>query len=244
MVGNDDMRRRVEAVQARLAQAAARAGRDPATITLVAVSKTHPPETIETAYALGLRAFGENRSAELAAKAPVLTHLPGLRWHFIGALQTRHSEPVAQLAHVFHAVDRLKIAERLNRQLEAIGRSLPVFLEVNLTGETSKTGFDCTRWEQDGAQREALRQAAVAIAALSHLQIGGLMTMAPWDVEEAIIRAVFARTRQLAGWLQSNVPQADWSALSMGMTDDYAIAIEEGATHVRIGRALFGPRLT
>lgn len=243
MAGSDELKRRLDQVRTRMAQAALRAGRDPAAVTLVAVSKTHPPETLEAAYALGLRDFGENRSAELAAKAPALAHLPDLRWHFVGALQTRQSLPVAQQAHTFHAVDRLKIAERLSRQVVAIGRNLPIFLEVNLSGEASKTGFDCTRWEEDGAQRAALLQAAVAIAALPGLHIRGLMTMAPWEVEEAIIRVVFARTRRLAEWLAGAAPQADWSALSMGMTDDFDIAIEEGATHIRVGRALFGPRL-
>lgn len=240
---DDDLSHRLEAVQARIAQAAARAGRDPAAVTLVAVSKTHPPAVIEAAYRLGLRCFGENRSAELAAKAPVLTHLPDLQWHFIGALQTRQSGPVAAYAHCFEAVDRLKIAARLERQRAEIGRILPVLLEVNLSGEAAKSGFDCSHWEDDAAQRDALQQAAAAIAALPHLQAQGLMTLAPWDAPEALIRSVFARTRRLAEWLRTVVPQADWTTLSMGMTDDFEIAIAEGATHVRIGRALFGARL-
>ncbi len=119
---------------------------------------------------------------------------------------------------------------------------LPVFLEVNVSGEKSKAGFDCNEWEDDPGQLENLKQAAVAVAGLAGLRPVGLMTMAPWDAPEDVIRRVFRRTRELSEWLGTAVPQADWSALSMGMTDDFEMAIEEGATHVRIGRAIFGSR--
>ena len=232
----------VNRVRDNIARVAQRAGRSAESITLVAVSKQKPIEAITAAYAAGLRVFGENRSAELAQKSAELAHLPDLSWHFIGQLQTRQSLPVATHADVFHATDRLKIAARLSRQLEQLDRTLSIFIEVNVSGEASKAGFDCRQWEESLTQRDALAAAAATIAALPRINVQGLMTMAPWGSAESEIRTVFQRTRALAEWLTTTVPQADWSNLSMGMTDDYHIAIEEGATHIRVGRAIFGER--
>jgi pyridoxal phosphate enzyme (YggS family) len=235
---------RYEAVLERLARAAGRAGRRPEEVTLVAVSKTWSAAVVVEAYEAGMRHFGENRAEELAEKRlEVEGHLgldSGIVWHQIGALQSRKTGLVAERADVFHALDRLKIANRLSQQLGEIGRRLPVFLEVNVSGEGSKSGFAGDRWEEDGGQREGLRQAAVTIAALPGLQLAGLMTMAPWDADEAVVRDVFRRTRRLAEWLQPGLARP--LALSMGMTDDFEIAVEEGATMVRIGRAIFGER--
>ena len=232
----------VAAVQEKIAQAAARAGRSADEITLVAVSKQKPIEALVAAYEAGMRAFGENRSAELAQKSAELAHLPNIDWHFIGQRQTRQSQPIATHAQTFHAVDRVKIASRLSRQLEPLERTLPVFIEVNVSGEDSKGGFSAGNWEQDSAQREQLAATLATIAELPRIEIKGLMTMAAYGAPEAEIRTVFQRTRGLAEWLATAVPQAEWSQLSMGMTDDYHIAIEEGATHVRVGRAIFGER--
>lgn len=234
---------RIAAVQEQIAQAAQRVGRSAESVTLIAVSKTHAPDVIAAAYDAGLRHFGENRSDELAAKAAALTGLPDLRWHFIGTLQSRQTQAVADHADVFHAVDRLKIARRLSRQLEEAGRTLPVFVEVNVSGEGSKSGFSAERWEDDADQRAALHDVCATIADLPRIELRGLMTMAPWDAPEATLRSVFRRTRALADWLRQAVPQGDWSALSMGMSDDFTLAIEEGATHVRVGRAIFGERV-
>ncbi len=240
------LRERYHRLQERIQAAALRAGRSPDAVTLVAVSKTHPADVVLEAYAAGIRHFGENRAYELedkqAAVMALAGPLPDLHWHFIGSLQTRQSLPVARLATCFHAVDRVKIAGRLSHQLNDLGRQLTVFLEVNISGESNKAGFPAQQWQQDAAQRVALRLAAATIADLPRIEVQGLMTMAPWDTPEPVIRAVFRRTRELADWLQTAVPQVQWSSLSMGMTDDFEIAIEEGATHVRIGRALFGAR--
>jgi uncharacterized pyridoxal phosphate-containing UPF0001 family protein len=153
---------------------------------------------------------------------------------------------IADAADVFHALDRAKVANRLSKRLVENGRAdsnpLPVFIEVNLSGEASKSGLNCSDWENAVDQRQALRQMAVLVQGLPGLEPLGLMTMAPWQVDEAIIRRVFRRTRQLAQWLQDAEPEGSWSSLSMGMTDDFELAIEEGATHVRVGRAIFGPR--
>ena len=232
----------VNRVRDNIARVAQRAGRSADSITLVAVSKQKPIASIAAAYDAGLRVFGENRSAELAQKSAELAHLTDLSWHFIGQLQTRQSLPVATHANAFHANDRLKIATRLSRQLEQLDRTLPIFIEVNVSGEASKAGFDCRQWEESLTQREALATAAATIAALPRIKVQGLMTMAPWGSAESEIRTVFQRTRALSEWLTTAVPQADWSNLSMGMTDDYHIAIEEGATHIRVGRAIFGER--
>lgn len=263
----DELAERITAVQERITTAATRVGRDPAEITLVAVTKTWPPDTHMAAYAAGLRHFGENRAEELAEKRPYLeSHLgvnSGITWHLIGTLQSRKTALAAAHADVFHALDRLKIAHRLARDLAANGRAangraangraangratnphftLPVFLEVNVSGEETKSGFDCTRWEEVEGRTAVLLAAAAEIINLPGLALAGLMTMAPWDAPPDAIRAVFRRTRQLATRLQTDLSLSAPLQLSMGMTDDFEIAIEEGATHVRVGRALFGER--
>lgn len=240
------MQSRYQQVQEQIAAAAACAKRDPATITLVAVTKTWPVETILAAYQAGMRHFGENRVEELADKVPAVSQAlgpdHGITWHLIGNLQSRKTSAAAQYADFFHALDRLKIAYRLSDQLQASGRTLPVLLEVNISGEASKAGFAVDRWEEDEKQRTEIRNAAALISQLPGLQLRGLMTMAPWDVPDEQIRPVFRRTRELAHWLQEQLPQANFTQLSMGMTDDFSLAVEEGATHIRVGRAIFGER--
>ncbi len=231
----------------RIHNAARRAGRHPDEITLVAVTKTWPVELNLAAYAAGMRHFGENHPEELARKATaVAAHLgpdSGIVWHQIGVVQSRKTKFVAQHASVLHALDRLKIANRLSRQLASSGKILPVFLEVNLSGEASKSGFPCANWEEDATQQAELRKVVEHVTNLPGLSLYGLMTMAPWRVDETVIRTVFRRTRLLAEWMQANFPAIQTPLrLSMGMTDDFEIAIEEGATHVRIGRAIFGER--
>jgi len=241
---------RYAAVQERIASAARRAGRRPDEITLIAVTKTWPSEVVVAAYKAGMRHFGENRPEELAEKRPLVTAALGqqsdVTWHLIGTLQSRKTALAGEHADVFHALDRQKVARRLSQEREAMGyrfdRRLPVFLEVNLSGEESKSGFPCFNWETDATQRENLRTNLIETIHLPGLDVVGLMTMAPWDVAPEIVRSVFRRTRQLAEWLRSAVPEHHLPSLSMGMTDDFEMAIEEGATHVRVGRALFGER--
>ncbi len=240
-----EIAQRATAVHERMVAAAGRAGRDPADITLVAVTKTWPVETVLAAYAAGLRNFGENRAEELASKrAEFDAHLPQATavWHQIGTLQSRKTGLVSGSADVFHALDRLKVANRLSRELLENGRVLPTFLEVNLSGEASKSGFNAENWESDATQRRALRSVVQTAGGLPGIALVGLMTMAPWDVPQDEIRSVFRRCRELAAWLQAELPDRTLTQLSMGMTDDFELAIEEGATHVRVGRALFGAR--
>jgi pyridoxal phosphate enzyme (YggS family) len=151
---------------------------------------------------------------------------------------------VADFADVFHALDRLKIANRLSKRLEENGRRLPTFLELNISGEMSKSGVNATDWENSATQRKEIRTFGETVAQLPGLSLQGLMTMAPWDAEPEFIHTVFKRTRLLAEWLQAEMGLERPLALSMGMTDDYQLAIAEGATHVRVGRAIFGERQT
>ena len=249
-----DILERCTSVTQRITQAAQRAGRNPDDITLVAVTKTWPAETVLAVYEAGMRHFGENRPEELAEKrTAVETELgpdSGITWHLIGTLQSRKTSLAADHADVFHALDRLKIANRLSSHVTEIHQSsfinhhsnLPVFLEVNVSGEASKSGWDMRKWETNATQRDNLRKAAETIAGLPGLRLVGLMAMAPWDAPQAEIRQVFRRTRELGLWLDTAVPSAQITQLSMGMTDDFEIAVEEGATHVRVGRAIFGSR--
>ncbi|MCZ2114298.1 MAG: YggS family pyridoxal phosphate-dependent enzyme [Anaerolineae bacterium] len=241
-----ELRDRRDAVMERIAGAAARAGRDAAEITLVAVTKTWPAELVIAAHAIGLRHFGENRPEELAVKRPIVETVlgvdNGITWHLIGPVQSRKSDLAAAHADVFHALDRSKIAHRLSNDLVRFGRTLPSFIEVNVSGEATKHGFNLVNWENDATQRNSLRTMIRKTAELPGLPVMGLMTMAPWDAERDLIRSVFHRTRGIADWLLAEGDVSHALYLSMGMTDDFEIAIEEGATHVRVGRALFGER--
>ena len=214
---------RLEAVKTRIRVAAERAGRDPTTVTLIAVSKRQPAEAIREAYALGVRDFGENYAQELRDKAAELADLKDLRWHAIGPLQSNKAKYVADVAHAFHALDRESIAEALVRRRGE--RPLEVFLEVNLAGEASK----------GGVAPGALPALQTAIATHPTLRVRGLMALPPLAEEAEATRPHF---RQLAALARD----LDLSGLSMGTTVDFDVAIEEGATHVRVGTAIFGPR--
>ena len=233
---------RIAAVQARIAAAAQRAGRDPAEITLVAVSKMHSAEVVVAAYQAGLRVFGENRVEEAGPKAAAVTarldsppSVVGgpssvVEWHMIGHLQSRKADEVLPWASMVHSVDSVKLAGRLSRVCQAADRELSILLEVNVTGEASKYGLTPAE----------LPAAVEAIAALPGLRVRGLMTMAPIVPDPEQARPVFAGLRRLRDELARRFPTLDWHHLSMGMTDDFEVAIEEGATMVRIGRAIFG----
>jgi pyridoxal phosphate enzyme (YggS family) len=237
---------RFHTVLSKIENAAQKANRLPEEITLVAVTKTWPVEVLLAAYAAGMRHFGENRAEELAQKRPLIEAQlgpdSGIVWHFIGNVQSRKTNIIADYADVFHAVDRMKIIPRLERRLVENGRQLPVFIEVNVSGEASKFGVTLINWEEDATQRAELRKVGTTVQATSGLSLQGLMTMAPWHAPEAEIQQVFDRTRQLAKWMETELDLKRPLALSMGMTDDYETAIAAGATHIRVGRALFGER--
>ncbi len=220
-------------VRERIANAAARAGRDVATVTLVAVSKTHPVETLVEAYQLGVRHFGENRVEEATPKRLAFqqrVYDQSVAFHMIGHVQSRKAEEAATWFERVHSVDSVKLAQRLSRFAT---KPLPILLEVNVSGEASKYGFD-------GARRAELFSAVEAIAQLPNLQLDGLMTMAPIVEDPEQARPVFRALRELRDEIEACYPNIQLPQLSMGMTDDYAVAIEEGATLVRVGRAIFG----
>lgn len=239
------VRKNLVRVQERIADAALRAGRDPAAVVLVAVTKAFPVQVILDGYALGLRQFGENRPEEGAEKIPQVNDaVDGARpvWHMVGHVQSRKATLTAEHFDVVHSVDGLKVARRLSRFAVDRGGGLRVLLECNVSGEESKYGFRADRWERDEAQRRMLLTACAEILALPGLRLEGLMTMAPVADDAESVRPVFAGLRALRDELAERYPAGDWSVLSMGMTDDFEVAVEEGATMVRIGRALFGSR--
>jgi len=224
-------------VRARIAAAAKRAGRDPAEVTLVAVSKTQSAEEVAAAYAAGLRLFGENRVEEAGPKVQAVTRLlaptPAPDWHMVGHLQSRKAGDVVPWATMVHSVDSVKLALRLSRFCIAAGKELPILLEVNISGEASKYGLA-------PEALSALVEQAIEPPGFPGLRLEGLMTMAPIASDPELVRPVFARLRGARDDLARRYPALNWRHLSMGMTDDFEVAIEEGATMVRIGRAIFG----
>jgi pyridoxal phosphate enzyme (YggS family) len=236
-----DLEYNLRSVQERLAAAADRARRDPDKITLVAVTKTVPVDVIRTAYDLGLRHFGENRVGEAEAKVGDLPR--DITWHMIGHIQSRKAKSAAPLFQMVHSVDSLKLAQHLDRACADLPGRLPVLLECNVSGEESKYGFAASKWATDAAQEQALFADVKECLTLAHLSVQGLMTMAPIVADPEQARPIFARLRRLRDEMSARFDQADWRHLSMGMTDDFEVAVEEGATLVRIGRAIFAPDL-
>ncbi len=234
-----DLQDNLQQVEDRIAAAAARAGRERASITLVAVSKTQPLDALLAAYDLGVRDFGENRVEEAAVKLPAFRSVvadPTVVWHFIGHVQSRKAEDVAAWFDRVHSVDSLKLAQRLDRFAAAQHTVRPILLEVNVSGEASKYGFDQARLDE-------LYAAIDGIRSLDSVRLDGLMTMAPIVAQAEQARPVFSGLRDLRDRLavRCGLPLPH---LSMGMTDDFEVAIEEGATLVRVGRAIFGERQT
>ncbi len=229
------LRERLEEVRHRIARAAERAGRNPSEVELVAVSKTVGPEVVLESYHLGQREFGENRVQEFRAKREALSALggmPGARWHLIGHLQSNKAKLAAELFDIIQSVDSAKLATSLDGYAEALGKRLPVLLEVDFSGEPGRGGFS----------PEGMDAVVEDLMALSHLEFQGLMTVAPLGLGAEDLRGVFRRLRLLRDRLAVRFPGMEWRHLSMGMSDDFEIAIEEGSTIVRIGRAIFGER--
>ncbi len=222
---------RLAAIRDRIAAAARRAGRDPAEVVLVGAAKRQPPERLRAAWAAGLRVYGENRVQE-AEEHRALLPLEA-EWHLIGPLQSNKVKRALDLFSTVHSVDRLKIAEKLDREAGERGVVLPCFLEVNLGGEASKSGFPAA----------GLVERVAPVAGFSNLRVLGLMAIPPIaeDPEEA--RPWFRRLRGLSEELAGREEWVGWEGkLSMGMSSDFEVAVEEGATQVRVGTSLFGAR--
>jgi PLP dependent protein len=240
-----DLPERFAKVRQTIAAACQRANRPIEDVTLVAVSKQHPAEAVLAAMACGQSHFGENRTEEAAAKIAAVHALSpdsAPVWHMIGHVQGRKARDVAPLFDVIHSVDSFKIAERCGRaRAEAASeRPLQVLVEVNISGEASKGGFLVNHWQDDPAQRQEFWQTMAKLVLIPYLDVIGLMTMAPIVANMEQTRPVFANLRALRDALRADIPKAILPHLSMGMTDDYPVAIEEGATMIRVGRALFG----
>ncbi|WP_088142903.1 YggS family pyridoxal phosphate-dependent enzyme [Achromobacter xylosoxidans] len=231
----EDFRRNLATVNERIADAARRAGRDPATVRLLPVSKTVEEARIRLAYEAGCRYLGENKLQEVSRKWEAMADLTDLRWSVIGHLQTNKAKLVARYAAEFQALDSLRVAEALDRRLQAEGRQLDVFVQVNTSGEASKYGL------QPEETAAFLRE----LPAFSGLRVRGLMTLALFSAEAARVRECFILLRTLRDQLRQDAPAGiGMDELSMGMSGDYEIAIEEGATVVRVGQAIFGARNT
>jgi len=224
-----ELERNLHEIRARMIAACCRAGRDPETVRLLAVTKNQPPDRVREAVDLGLRWFGENRIQEAKAKIPLCpSHL---HWHFIGHLQSNKCRDAAHGFSVIESVDSLSLARELEKWAARSGKKIPVLLEVNVAGESSKFGY----------RPEALRAELEAVNALPHIEVRGLMTLAPWAPDPEKARPAFRRLRELKEEcgcaLGAPLPE-----LSMGMSGDFEVAIEEGATIIRVGTALFGSR--
>jgi PLP dependent protein len=236
-----DIKANVAAIRARIAAAAERAGRNADEVTLVAVTKTHGAETVRAVLAAGVVDLGENRVAEAVEKAEALRDA-GARWHLIGHLQRNKARRAMDVFTMVHSLDSVRLAQTLDRLVVETGASpLAVLLQVNIAGEAQKEGFDLA----GGVRSEQLASFyddVAAIMELPHVHVRGLMTIAPYTDDAEDVRPVFRALRELRDDLRVRFPAASWDTLSMGMTNDFEVAVEEGATLVRVGRAIFGER--
>ncbi len=225
----------VALVRERIARAATRVGRSPDSVTLMAVSKTVEPERIRQAYAAGIRVFGENRVQEFGEKAEALSNLKEAEWRLIGHLQSNKAKKAAELFHAIDSVDSLRLAEKLSQAAEQAGKTLSVLIEIKVGEEESKAGIP-----MDSPELENLLRAA---RNLDHLQVSGLMTVPPLAEDPEGARLYFRTLRDLRDSIAlRKLPGIAMDVLSMGMSHDFEVAIEEGATCVRVGSAIFGAR--
>jgi pyridoxal phosphate enzyme (YggS family) len=229
------IRENIAGIRARINQAAKRAGRDSGQIALMAVTKTHPPERIREAYDAGLRLFGENRVQEFSGKANLLTDLPEAKWHMIGHLQSNKATKAAELFSAIDSVDSLRVAEKLDAAARGLNKKLQVLVEINVGGEAAKSGV-----APDSQELENLLKAAPGLGAL---EFRGLMTVPPHTEDPEGARPFFRQLRALRDQIAARkLPAISIDLLSMGMSHDFEVAIEEGSTCIRIGTAIFGER--
>ncbi len=234
----DAIRERMDSALERIEQAAAGVGRQPGDVRLVVVTKAQPLEAAQSAVEAGAKILGENYPEEAVEKIEALAEYPNVQWHMIGHLQSRKAKLVVAHFDMLHSLDSLRLAEKLERLLAEAGRELPVLLEFNVGEEESKYGWQAARedtWGQLAGQVEP-------ILALPHLKVQGLMTMPPLSDNPEDSRPYFVKLRRLRDFLAGQFPQSDWGELSMGTSADYEIAVQAGATYVRLGEAILGPR--
>jgi len=225
----------VARVRERITSAAGRAGRGPKEITLMGVSKTFPVERIREAYAAGLRMFGENRVQEFADKAGSLHDLADVEWHLIGHLQSNKAAKATELFGAVDSVDSVRLAEKLNGAAEKAGKTLPILIEINVGGEDAKSGV--------APASEELEQVLLAAPRWGNLRVRGLMTVPPYSENPEDAQPFFRQLREICNRIASrHLPAVGVDVLSMGMSHDFEVAIEEGSTCVRVGTAIFGER--
>jgi hypothetical protein len=234
----DTIRDNASRVMEKIGVAAISAGRDPVSVRLVAVTKGHPPEMVRAAVDAGLRLFGENYVEEALDKIQMLAGEANLEWHMIGHLQSRKARLVCQHFDVLESLDSLKLGARLDRFAGEMRRRLPVLLECNVSGEETKHGIPA--WQEE--RWPGLDEEIASVLELPNLEVRGLMTMAPYFEEAEMARPTFQKLGRLRNFLARRFPQASWNELSMGMSADFRVAVQEGATIVRIGTAIMGPR--
>ena len=234
----DSIRERYLHTLEEITRSAQDAGRDPNQVKLVVVTKAQPVEVARAAIEAGARILGENYPEEGVMKIQSLQDFSAVEWHMIGHVQSRKAQLVAENFNFMHSLDSLKLARRLDRFCGEAGRTLRVFLEFNIGGEDSKSGWSAS----DEARWASLLEELSAVIALPNLRVNGLMTMPPLGETAEFSRPYFQKLKRLQGYLASQFPAVDFSELSMGTSTDYKVAIEEGATMVRVGTAIVGPR--
>ncbi len=233
-----EIQRNLDDVYKRIAQAAERSGRAKEYVKLVAVTKMMPLETVRAGIEAGLHLFGENYAEQAAEKIIALTSDTPIEWHMIGHIQSRKAETVCRHFHMVHSLDRMKIARHLNKNAETLGKVMPVLIEVNLSGEQSKYGFEAS----DPSTWESLAALFGEISRQENLEIRGLMTMPPYFDDPERTRPIYKKLKRFQAYLMERIPNASWHELSIGTSFDFEVAIEEGATMVRIGTEIFGSR--
>jgi len=241
-LGTEDLETTIKAnlyrVAERLENAAASVNRDPLEIRLVVVTKGHPIAVVKAALQAGARTLGENYVDEAEEKILALSEEHGVEWQMIGHIQGRKARRVCELFHYVHSLDSLRLGIRLDRFAGELKRRMPVLLECNTSGEETKSGF--AAWQED--QWDSLADQAQQICELPNLELRGLMTMAPYFDDPEQARPCFVRLSRLRDFLSRQLPQASLEELSMGMSGDFEVAVQEGATIVRVGQAILGPR--
>lgn len=233
-----DIRNNLQRVMERIETVATSANRAPDSVKLLVVSKRQPLEVIESAARAGVKLFGENYAEEIEPKRQALAAFPGVEWHMIGHIQSRKAKIVAELVDYVHSVDSLELAQKLDRSLAERGRDLPILLEMNVSSEASKSGW--AAWED--ARWDELLPDIEGVLACSRLHVQGLMTMPPLFENSEMVRPFFTRLAHLRDYLAARYPGSSWQELSMGTSADFEVGIQEGATFVRVGQAILGPR--
>lgn len=232
------IRSRYEKVLERISKAAHGVGRDPGTVRVVVVTKTKPLEIVQAAIEAGVAILGENYPEEGVMKIHSLAAQSAVEWHMIGHVQSRKARMVAENFALLHSLDSLKLAEKLDRMAAEAGCVLPVLLEVNVGGEASKYGWVA----RNQSEWSELYSPIEGILDMSNLKVNGLMTMPPWETDPEDARVYFHNLSLLRDHLSNRFPQADWDELSMGTSTDFEVAVQEGATLVRVGTAIVGSR--